>query len=217
MNYTKAKIFNMTLKNLGISTGVQSASQGDRNTVVLQEFYETALYKTLNDYDWGFCNTYSELTPTLNKHPHPKFLYCYDYPNNCLKIRELYLNINHRDEQEEKPAIIYAKEFNEKFNVNEFEIACDDAGNKIIFTNISPVIVRYTRLIENETLFPPEFVTALSWYLAFLTASSITGTRTKTSDCMQIYKQMLREATVADANEQHKEDEFDNVYMEARN
>ena len=45
--YTKAKIFNMALKNLGVSVGVQGTEQNDRNSVVLNEFYDTAKEKTL--------------------------------------------------------------------------------------------------------------------------------------------------------------------------
>jgi len=221
MNYTKAKIFNMALKNLGVSIGVQSAAQGGRNTIVLQEYYDTALYKTLNDYDWGFANCYQELTPALNSSIHPDFAYVYDYPNDCLKIRELFLKIK-LDENNKAVNIPLTPnpspsrgEGNKR--VWAFEIGADAEGKKIIYADISPAIARFTKLITNETLFPPEFVSALSWNLAFLSAASITGTRSKTSDCLQIYKQMLKEAMVSDANEQKKYDDFENEYMEARN
>ena len=35
MNYTKAKIFNMVLKNLRVSVSIQNANQNDKNTVIL--------------------------------------------------------------------------------------------------------------------------------------------------------------------------------------
>ena len=57
---------------------------------------------------------------------------------------------------------------------------------------------------------------ALSWYLAFLAASSVTGARAKISDCIQIYKQMLREGMKADANEGFKEDDFECDWIKAR-
>jgi hypothetical protein len=89
MNYTKAKIFNMALKNLGVSVGVQSTDQTDRNTSVMNEFYETAKEKTLADHDWGFASAYRSLTPTGGTCPNPKYSFEYDYPNNCTKIREI--------------------------------------------------------------------------------------------------------------------------------
>ena len=38
MNYTKAKIFNMVLKNLRVSVSIQNVNQNDKNTVILNEF-----------------------------------------------------------------------------------------------------------------------------------------------------------------------------------
>ena len=54
MNYTKAKIFNIVLKNLRVTSSIQNANQNDKNTVVLNEFYETARDQVLKDFDWNF-------------------------------------------------------------------------------------------------------------------------------------------------------------------
>ena len=58
MNYTKAKIFNITLKNLRVSVGIQSSNQTDKNTVVLNEFYEVSREQVLKYFDWNFANSY---------------------------------------------------------------------------------------------------------------------------------------------------------------
>ena len=42
MNYTKSKIFNIALKNLRVSVGMQNTNQSDKNTVILNEFYDSA-------------------------------------------------------------------------------------------------------------------------------------------------------------------------------
>lgn len=223
--YTKAKIFNMALKNLGVSVGVQGANQGDRNSVVLDEFYETAKEKTLADHDWGFASAFRELTPTGNDSLHPKFKYEYDYPNNCLKVREVYLYEkehlqNNNDERisfNNMAALHYNNNNNELGKRQEFISASDDSGNMIIYTNVQPAIARFTRLVSEETYYTPEFAMALSWYLAFLAAPSITGARVKTVDCLQIYKQMLREGTTADANEGFSEEDAECDWIEARN
>ncbi len=222
--YTKAKIFNMALKNLGVSVGVQGANQGDRNTVVLDEFYETAKEKTLADHDWGFASCFRELTPTGNTSQHPKFQYEYDYPNNCLFVREVYMI----DKEREKPitdekisfynmaALHYEDRDSEYLKRQQFDTGSDDTGNRIIFTNVQPAVVRFTRLVNEETFYTPEFAMALSWYLAFLAAPSITGARVKTADCLQIYKQMLREGTTADANEGFREEKNECDWIKAR-
>ena len=56
MNYTKAKIFNIVLKNLRVSVTIQNANQNDKNTVILNEFYDCAKEQVLKDFDWNFAN-----------------------------------------------------------------------------------------------------------------------------------------------------------------
>ena len=181
MNYTKAKIFNMALKNLGVTIGVQNSEQNDRNTSVLNEFYETAKEKVLSDYDWSFASAYRTLSLTLGQSLNPRFLYEYDYPNNCAAIRE-----------------IVSENPNERI---EFEVSSNENSQRVILTNKENARVRYTKLIEEETYLTPEFAFALSWYLAFLSAKAITGARVNTSDCYKIYVQMINEARAKDANE----------------
>lgn len=181
MNYTKAKIFNIVLKNLKISVSIQNANQNDKNTIVLNEFYDTAKAQVLKDFDWNFANAYRELSLTGEIPQNPKFLYEYDYPNDCLFAREI---------------IPYADS-----DIVEFEIASNRQGNKVINTNLTPAILRYTRLIENETFFTAEFVMALSWYLSFLSAPSLCGNRSIQSDCLNIYSTLLAKAKAINASE----------------
>ena len=189
----------MALKNLGVTVGVQSITQTDRNTAVLGEFYDTAKEKTLTDHDWGFASAYRFLTPTGGICPNPKFSYEYDYPNNCVMIREIVTG----DTEENDKRI-------------EFEVASNENGHRVVYTNQEAATVRYTRLVQEETFFTPEFAMALSWYLAFLAAKSITGARTNTSDCLQIYKQMLLEGKTTDANEGYKDEEDRCEWIDAR-
>lgn len=181
MNYTKAKIFNLTLKNLRVSVGVQGANLSEKNTVVLNEFYDSAREQVLKDFDWNFANSYRELSLTGNIPQNPKFLYEYDYPNDCLFAREI---------------IPY---YNKK--IVEFEVAANITGQKVINTNLTPVVLRYTKSVENETFFTTEFVMALCWYLAFLAAPAITGNRSIQNDCFNIYKNMIVKSKTINASE----------------
>ena len=182
MNYTKSKIFNIALKNLRVSVGIQNANQTDKNTVVLNEFYDIAREQVLKDFDWNFANSYRELSLTGNIPQNPKFLYEYDYPNDCLFAREI---------------VPYA----DTNDIVEFEIASNVSGQKVINTNKTPVVLRYTKNVDNETFFSTEFVTALCWYLAFLSAPAITGNRNIQNDCMTIYSNMIMKAKTLNASE----------------
>ncbi len=181
MNYTKAKIFNITLKNLRVSVGIQNTNQTDKNTVVLNEFYDSAREQVLKDFDWNFANSYRELSLTGNIPQNPKFLYEYDYPNDCLFAREI---IPYSDKKQE-----------------EFEVAANITGQKVINTNVVPAVLRFTKSVDNEIYFTTEFVMALSWYLAFLAAPSITGNRAVQSDCLNVYTSILAKAKTINASE----------------
>ena len=181
MNYTKAKIFNMTLKNLRVSVSIQNSNQTDKNTLILNEFYDVAREQVLKDFDWNFANSYRELSLTGNIPQNPKFLYEYDYPNDCIFAREI---------------IPYVSS-----DLVEFEVASNSTGQKVINTNQTPAILRYTKSIDNETFFSTEFVMALSWYLSFLAAAAITGNRTIQSDCMNVYTHILAKSKTINASE----------------
>lgn len=196
MNYTKAKIFNLALKNLRISQTLQSTLQTDRNTIILNEYYESARDEVLKDYDWNFANAYRELTPTGNTSKNPYFLYEYDYPNDCLFAREI---INSGGE-----------------GVIEFEVAVTENIQKVINTNSSPCVLRYTKIVNNESFFPVEFAMALSWYLAFLSAPSISANRNLQSDCLNVYSSVLKRAKMLNAQEGYLEAKEDNPYMNLR-
>ena len=195
MSYTKTKIYNMALKNLGVTVGIQSASQTDRNTIVLNEFYDTAREKTLTDFDWNFASTYRTLSLTGNTSINPRYALEYDYPNNCAAIREI-VSLNGERA--------------------EFEVASNSDNQKIIYTNQNDAIIRFTRLVNEETYFTPEFAMALSWYLAFLSAKAITGARINSSDCLNLYRQMLNEAKATDANEGYIKEDFECDWLDAR-
>ncbi|MBQ8886274.1 MAG: hypothetical protein IJY61_01055 [Candidatus Gastranaerophilales bacterium] len=196
MNYTKAKIFNITLKNLRVSVGIQSSNQTDKNTVVLNEFYEVAREQVLKDFDWNFANSYRELTLTGNIPQNPKFLYEYDYPNDCVFAREI---------------IPYVDS-----DLVEFEIASNATGQKVINSNQTPAVLRYTKLVENETFYSTEFVMALCWYLAFLAAPAITGNRAIQSDCMSVYTNILAKSKVMNASEGFIKDTSTCSWLDAR-
>ena len=181
MNYTKAKIFNIALKNLRVSVSIQNANQTDKNTIILNEYYYSAKEQVLKDFDWNFANSYRELSLTGNIPMNPKFLYEYDYPNDCVFTREI---ISYSDD-----------------NLTEFEVSANIAGQKVINTNITPAILRYTKLVDNETFFTSEFAMALCWYLAFLAAPAITGNRNIQSDCLNVYTSILAKAKSINASE----------------
>jgi len=193
MGYSKVQIYNLALVNLGVSAMIQNTAQGGVECDTLNIYYNIALEQVLKDYDWGFAKTYASLTPTGNTCLNPKYQYEYDYPNKCLSAREVLPG--------------------EKI---EFEIASAESGQIVINTNISPATLRYTRMIDSETFLTSEFVTALSWFLAFLTAETITGSTGKREKALAIYQGLIQKAMAINATEGYEEIEEEADWLEAR-
>ena len=196
MNYTKAKIFNIVLKNLRVSVSIQNANQNDKNAVILNEFYDCAKEQVLKDFDWNFANGYRELSLTGNIPQNPKFLYEYDYPNDCVFAREIIPFVNN--------------------DIVEFEIAANASGQKVINSNTTPAVLRYTKMVDNETFFSTEFAMALCWYLAFLAAPAITGNRAIQNDCLNVYTSMIAKAKAINASEGYIKHEESCNWFDAR-
>ena len=150
MHYTKSKIFKMCLSNLC------RENVNLKNFIwVLSENYDIALEQALkcNDWDfarryvelsltgnndWDFARRYVELSLTGNISTNPNFLYEYEYPNDCLFAREIL-------------------RLDDNVDAN-FEITLNYQGKKVINTNITPAVLRYTKFVNDESYFNSEFV-----------------------------------------------------------
>ena len=159
----------MALNELGVSAPISNAdAQDDNRAIILRNFYETARDEVLKSYDWNFAEKYRILTPTDDECLDPRYKYVYDYPNDCLSAREIFEKADiDIDGLDTHPSGIGLKK--------KFKLSSNEKGQKIILTNISPVVLRYTRTVDKEAFFDAEFVCALSLYLAGLTGKAITS------------------------------------------
>lgn len=133
MHYTKSKIFKMCLSNLCLE------NVNLKNFIwVLSENYDIALEQALKCNDWDFARRYVELSLTGNISTNPNFLYEYEYPNDCLFAREVL-------------------RLDDNVDAN-FEITLNYQGKKVINTNITPAVLRYTKFVNDESYFNSEFV-----------------------------------------------------------
>ena len=162
----------------------------------MNNFYETARDEVLKAFDWGFANTYKDLTLSTEESPNPKFDCVYDVPNDCIAVR----------------AVIDTVKGEEK----KFEVYSVSSGDKSILCQTESARLRYTRRVEKEHLFDPEFTLALSFYLAALTAETITGQYQKAQSCLQKYEWKLNKAKVLNASENAPEDEDNSQYYDVR-
>lgn len=197
MAYSKVAIFNMALNHLGVTAPISTNSfDKDSRAIILNNFYETARDEVLKCFDWGFANRYKDLTLTTETSPNPKFQFVYDCPNDCIAVRAIIDTIQGLE--------------------RKCEIFTNSLGDKSILADAEQARLRYTKRVEKEADFEPEFVVALSYYLAALTGETITGQQKKADSCMQKFEWQLTKAKQMNANEGAAEDEDNSQYYDVR-
>ena len=103
-----------------------------------------------------------------------------------------------------------------KGDERKFELFANSLGEKSILAQIECARLRYTRRVEKEVLFEPEFAITLSYYLAALAGETLTGQQKKADSCMQKYEWKLRKAKQLNAQEGAAEDEDNSQYYDVR-
>ncbi len=197
MAYSKVGIFNMALHHLSITAPISVNSMDkDSKAIILNNFYETARDEVLKAFDWGFASAYKDLTLSTEKSPNPKYPFVYDCPNDCITAR----------------AIIDTVKGDER----KFEPYINSNGDKSYLAEVECARLRYTKRVEKEVLFEPEFALTLSYYLAALAGETITGQQKKADACLQKYEWKLNKAKQLNAQEGAAEDEDNSEYYDVR-
>ena len=197
MSISKTQIFNIALNILGVSTPLENPNSSDSRAILLNNYYELAKNCVLKDFDWNFASTYRILALSEERSVLNKYLYCYDYPNDCISARELF-------------------DSTAEFSL-PFEIASVKSCPKVILTNAKNAILRYTRRIDKEIYFSCEFSMALSYYLASLTSNVIVGSLQKGELAFEKYKEILSRAKLLNAVEGADTVYDDKTYLDGRN
>ena len=155
MTISKTTIFNMALNELGVSAPITNPdAQDDTRAIILNNFYETARDEVLKAFDWNFAEKYRVLTRTKDECIDPRYNYVYDFPDDCLSAREIY--VIDGDKKKKK-----------------FRVSANEQGKKVILTEHDGVVLRYTRMVKKENFFDSEFAMspAIFFCLRFISKS----------------------------------------------
>ena len=188
----------MALNELGVSAPITNAdAQDDTRAIILNNFYETARDEVLKAFDWNFAEKYRVLTRTKDECIDPRYNYVYDFPDDCLSAREVY--VIDGDKKKKK-----------------FRVSANEQGKKVILTEHDGVVLRYTRMVKKEIFFDSEFAMSLALYLAALTGQSLIGSEQKALNALRKYNERVKLGQVANASEGQQKDEDDSTYLDAR-
>jgi hypothetical protein len=196
MAFSKVKILNIALCNLGISAPIQNSYEESPTAILMNNYYDLARDTVLEAHDWSFANATVELSVSALESDNPNYFYAYHFPNDCVAPRAIIDNLSKKEKK--------------------FESAIDSKGGKIILTNCTPCTLRYTKRVTNETLFTAAFVNALAFYLAYLSAQVVTGSANKKNTNLQDYQVAIRQAIVTDARKTETQDEDDKDFTDFR-
>lgn len=191
--YSKTFICNLAIRALAISQTIENVDT-DRSpeAFACKDQYDQTVVEVLRAFPWPFATQIVQLALVANQ-PNVEWLYSYRVPSDSVRVRRI-LNGLSRIESHE--------------NRIPYRLARDSQGALLFCDLPGPPYVEYTQEIDDPTEFPPDFVRALGFKLAYNIAPSVTaGDPFKLGDkAFKLYGQALEEARDNAINEEQPDD-----------
>lgn len=198
---SNTEICNLALAHLGTGKAIADLeSEQSEEATVCRRFYNLARETTLRDVEWPFATKIAAMQ-LISTNPNSEWDYSYQYPSDCLSVRRILSGIRNDTRQSKV----------------EYRIA-KGTSSKIVFTDEALAYMEYTERVEDEGLYPPDFVMAFSLRLASYVASRLSkGDPFKKFDSlMAMYKMEISQAKANAFNEEQMAEEPDSEFIRAR-
>lgn len=155
---SKTEIANLALSHLGIAKEIANLdTENSPEASACRRFYEHVKELTLAEIEWPFATRFVVLG-LIEEDPNDEWNFSYRYPSNCIAVRRILSG--HRDDT--------------LASIIKYKIGRDTSG-KVIYTDQDQASVEYTENITDSTIFPSDFVMAMSYLLAVYIAPRVTG------------------------------------------
>lgn len=184
---SKTEICNIALTHLGQTKRMSNVdTEQSQEAALFRVLYETARDIVLKEYEWPFA-TKIEALALIEAEPNSEWAFSYRYPSSCIKFMRVLSGTRADTNSSRIP----------------YKISHDEAG-KIIYCDYENAEGEYIEGITDTSFFSPDFVMALSFYLASLAAPSLTGGDPfKLGDkAASMYKMHLSKAISSSFNEE---------------
>lgn len=196
MTISKLEIWNQALSRCGSSQLIQDEAEQSSQRVLAELHYAQARDAVLRHANWLFAKK-TEPLALLSEDPPPGWDYLYDYPADCLLMREIvpedgngmYLNYRYSDEPN-----VLGRHF------QAFQV-CSVGKDRAIAANLEDAYGVYTRRVENAALFPPDFSDAVILSLAGRLCMPLRVDDRRRSQIMDEFRQAMTSAAANDLNE----------------
>jgi hypothetical protein len=163
---------NLALAHLGDEAEVTAINPPDGTAQAAQcgRFYPLARDALLEMHPWTFATTRVSLASLVDT-SRPEWAYAYSLPAKCLK-----------------PLAVLPPDVVDDTTSYEYIVESNEAGTRILYTNVESATLRYIQRIEDTTKFTHSFGTAL----ARLLASYLAGPIIKGTTGMQVNQAQLK-------------------------
>ncbi|WP_321337787.1 hypothetical protein [Breoghania sp.] len=197
---SQVEICNLALAALG-KDGISSLTEASTAARYCSLFWKPMLDSLLQSYPWGFAGKTQSLAEVANDKP-GQWLYAYSKPSGCLKIRYV------APDYSEGEALLLTKkqEFAHPYAVE----------GQVIYCNLSPAYLVFTRRVTDASLFPPMFVDAIWAHLSARLAMPMTRDPAVRRQAYADAAAMMAQAQMADANDEPETSDHTADAVEAR-
>lgn len=154
----------------------------------VRRYYDIARQKVLRDFDWPFANTIETLA-RIEVNPTYEWGFSYRYPAKSLALRRVLNGATRQDSNLSRARYAIGR----------------DAVGRLLYADMDGAAIQYTYDETDTERFTPDFVVALSFYLAFLVGPRVAGgaqIKELADRAYVYYKRALLEAKANAANEQ---------------
>ena len=202
MSSSVIEICNMALGNIR-STSINSLTESSLEAQACNLRYDQARRFMLRDHDWNFAHRVTALS-LLTEEP-VEWQYMYDMPNEAVRIKYLAPSAITSSSRTAlyRMGVDYYDDTRTPRSI-PFEMGLSEAGRKVVLTDLNEAYAAYTYDLTDSSIFDPQFVEALSWYLAALIAVPVAGAergRDLRGEALALYSETLPAAQASDARE----------------
>jgi hypothetical protein len=156
---SEVSISNLALAHLGNTDGIASLDEASTAARACKQVYALARDEVLRAFPWPFA-TSDDALALVATYSRRAWSYGYRYPSDALAVWGVL---------PEAGAITNTRETTVAYKIGK------DATGQLIYTAQPDAYARITYRLTDPMLFPPEFVLALSFFIAYLIAPQVTG------------------------------------------
>lgn len=181
---TQVEIINLALGHIA-QAPITLTTDASVQAQAAMRIWDTARKEALRGHDWSFGTVVTALTANTTYATISTsglyagdYIYCYDYPANCLAMWH-----------------VYNESLKDKSVGEDFRELYDPVNSaKVIVTNTADALGEYTFDVTDPSFYDANFVTVLSYRLAAELAMPLTGDPQLAITMMKVFTDMMAEA-----------------------